>query len=110
MDPPSDQPTLGSEARRLRHAAGLSAREVAADVAERAKVRVEHQDVTAWERGTYGPGSRSKVEALDAALDAGGTLLALWAGDSAIAERLANLEERFSRIEEQLQELLRRRR
>lgn len=103
MDPSPEQiAAFGAEARRRRKAAGLSARTVAEAVAASVGTRVEHQDITAWERGQYGPSSREKAEALDDALGADGDLVALLDSEegalSALRREVAELRRLVERL------------
>lgn len=111
MDPTTEQILAhGAEARRLRGALGLSAREVAEQVTERIGRPVSLQSVTGWERGEYGPKDAQTAQALDDVLEAGGSLLGLLGVEDTIVDRLTQIEDRLLRLEESLAALARSRR
>lgn len=110
MDPTPEQVTaFGAELRRLRRNAGItSVQRVAALLTEQLQRDVKHQSVSAWERGQYAPQERVVVECLDELVGADGALLAILYGPTALSERVARLEAWQSRVDRQLNEILRR--
>lgn len=99
MDPsPEQTAAFGQAALARRLSMGHSATEVARRIsALLPDVRVQRQDVQAWEAGRYAPNTPEKVEALDAVLEADGELVALLAGFS--------IEQRVSRLEDSMKEI-----
>ena len=98
MDPTPEQTrAFGDLARSLRLAKGWSQTETARQTEARLPgVRVGRQDIEHWET-KHGPRTREKAEALDAALGAGGQLVAILAAGL--------LEDHLSHLEAQVAEL-----
>jgi len=111
--PDMDKAAFGRALARLRRAAGLTQRQLAAQLTEQLGTEVPAQSVHAWEHADryWLPDNRAAVEALAVILgDEDLELLgsAGYVAGPSMGERLTQLEERFDRMEAQLAEILRR--
>lgn len=94
--------------RKLRNGRGWTLKQLA----EAAGGVVTLQAISAWETGAVPNPSRAHVAAIDAALDAGGEVLAFYGftplGSDGIAELLAEVLSRFEALQDRVDRLTRR--
>jgi transcriptional regulator with XRE-family HTH domain len=91
--------------RALREQAGLTPDDLAALVAGLCGARVQRQDIENWET-KHVPRSRAKLDALDAALGANGTLVAILT-TADLRNEVSSLRSEVRAIRDQLARILR---